>query len=48
MDMSQTASITTDFLESHPKLLGALFMMLVLLTQSGAAAAAAQGSTAGP
>ena len=46
--MSQTESITTDFLASHPKLLGALFMMLVLLTQAGAAAGAAASANAGP
>ncbi|SFR86749.1 hypothetical protein SAMN05216559_0259 [Halomicrobium zhouii] len=48
MDMSQTESKTAAFLESHPKLLGALFMALVLLTQAGAAAGAIAGATAGP
>ncbi|MCU4802165.1 hypothetical protein OB920_17450 [Halobacteria archaeon HArc-gm2] len=46
--MSQTESTTAAFLESHPKLLGALFMALVLLTQAGAAAGAIAGTTAGP
>lgn len=48
MAMSQTTSDASAFVASHPKLLGALFMMLVLLTQAGAAAGAALGSTAGP
>jgi hypothetical protein len=46
--MSQTESTTAEFLESHPKLLGAVFMALVLLTQAGSVAGAAAGSTAGP
>lgn len=48
LDMSQTESKTAAFLESHPKLLGALFMALVLVSQSGLGAAAASGTTAGP
>jgi hypothetical protein len=48
LDMSQTESKTAAFLESHPKLLGALFMALVLLTQGGAGAGAVVGTTAGP
>lgn len=46
--MSQARSKTAAFLESNPKLLGALFMALVLLTQAGGAAGAMLGSTAGP
>ena len=48
MDMSQTESKTSEFVASHPKLLGALFMVLLLLTQAGGAAGAAMSSTAGP
>jgi len=48
LDMSQTKSKTAAFLESHPKLLGALFMAMALMTQAGAAAGAVAASTAGP
>ena len=46
--MSQAQSKTSEFLKSHPKLLGALFMALTLLTQAGGALGAVRGSTAGP
>ncbi|MFB6075059.1 MAG: hypothetical protein ABEJ89_08610 [Haloarculaceae archaeon] len=41
-------SDTQSFIASHPKLLGALFMMLVLLTQAGSVAANNGASIAGP
>ncbi len=46
--MTQTESKTREFVASHPKLLGALFMTMLLLTQAGGAAGAIMGSTAGP
>lgn len=38
--MSQKGSSVSDVVESHPKLLGALFTVALLLTQAGSAAAA--------
>lgn len=45
--MSQTDSEQTSFVASHPKILGALFMTLVLLSQAGSAAAAGGATFAG-
>ena len=45
--MSQTTDVKS-FLASHPKLMGALFTMLVLLTQAGSVAAAGGSACAGP
>lgn len=45
--MSQIESTATDFVASHPKLLGTLFVTLLALTQAGSAAAAGGCSFAG-
>ncbi|ACV46308.1 MULTISPECIES: DUF7503 family protein [Halomicrobium] len=45
--MSQTQSVK-DTLASHPKLIGMIFAVLLLLTQAGAAAGAAAATFAGP
>ena len=46
--MSQPESEAESFLAQHPRLIGVLFMMLVLLNQMGAAAASNAGVTLGP
>jgi hypothetical protein len=38
----------SDWLADHPRMLGALFMLVLLLTQAGGAAAAASSATNGP
>jgi hypothetical protein len=38
----------TEYLRDHPKMTGALFTMLLLLTQTGNVAAAAGSCRAGP
>jgi len=40
-------SKTATFLKNHPKLLAALFGMMMLLSQAGAVAASANGKTIG-
>jgi hypothetical protein len=37
-----------SYLKNHPRMIGALFMMMVLLTQAGNAAAANGTTIAGP
>ncbi|WP_195837643.1 MULTISPECIES: hypothetical protein [unclassified Halorhabdus] len=46
--MSQSESAETAFLAKHPRLIGVLFMLLVLLTQMGAASADFADVTLGP
>lgn len=38
----------SDWLADHPRMLGALFVLVLLLTQAGGAAAAASNATPGP
>lgn len=38
----------TEWLADHPRFMGALFVMLVLLSQAGAAVAGNSSHTAGP
>jgi len=46
---SETASApTADFLMDHPRMLGVLFMVLLILSQAGNAAAAHLSANAGP
>lgn len=42
------ASRLSDWLGDHPRMLGALFVLVLLLTQAGGAAAAASSATNGP
>jgi len=46
--MSHSESEETSFLAQHPRMIGVLFMLLVLLTQMGSAAAANSSVTLGP
>jgi len=46
--MSHSESEETSFLAQHPRMIGVLFMLLVLLTQMGSAAASAGAVTLGP
>lgn len=46
--MSHSESEETSFLAQHPRMMGVLFMLLVLLTQVGAAAAGNSSATLGP
>lgn len=46
--MSHSESEETSFLAQHPRMMGVLFMLLVLLTQIGAAAGASGSVTVGP
>jgi len=46
--MSHSESEETSFLAQHPRMIGVLFMLLVLLTQMGAAAAGNSSVTLGP
>lgn len=39
---------TTEFLKDHPRMIGVVFMTLLLLSQAGNAAAAYGSSYAGP
>lgn len=48
MVMSQSDQADASFLAEHPRLIGVLFMLLVLLTQMGAAAAGGSSVTYGP
>lgn len=46
---SEPASASTmEFLKDHPRALGMVFMMLLVLSQAGNAAAAALSANAGP
>lgn len=38
----------TDYLESHPRMIGALFTMMLLLSQAGSVAAGNNVSQVGP
>ncbi|MFW5950236.1 MAG: DUF7503 family protein [archaeon] len=46
--MSQNDSEIAAFLAEHPKMIGVLFTMLVLLTQMGAVAGSSSSVTYGP
>jgi len=46
--MSHSDSEETSFLAQHPRMMGVLFMLLVLLTQMGSAAGAIGSVTPGP
>ncbi|WP_456071048.1 DUF7503 family protein [Halospeciosus flavus] len=46
--MSDTTRSVSAYLEEHPRMTGALFMILLLLTQAGNTAAAMMGTNAGP
>lgn len=46
--MSHSESEETTFLAEHPRMIGVLFMLLVLLTKAGAAAGAASSVNPGP
>ena len=46
--MSQSETEMERFLAEHPKMIGVLFTLLVLLTQMGAAAAGSANVTYGP
>ncbi|CCQ32540.1 hypothetical protein HLRTI_002425 [Halorhabdus tiamatea SARL4B] len=46
--MSHSESEETSFLAQHPRMMGVLFMLLVLLTQVGAAAGAVSSANPGP
>ncbi|WP_449404331.1 DUF7503 family protein [Halapricum desulfuricans] len=46
--MSQSASSVRNFVEEHPKWIGVLFWMAVLLTQAGTAVGGHASSTVGP
>jgi hypothetical protein len=47
-NMSQSASSVRSFLAEHPKWIGVLFWMTVLLTQAGTAVGGHASTTAGP
>jgi len=47
MAMSQSMSVK-ETVASHPKLIGMIFTVLLLLTQAGAAAGASGSTFAGP
>lgn len=44
----RTDSTITSFLAEHPRMIGVLFMIALLLTQVGQGAAATHSSIAGP
>jgi len=46
--MTDTDSAMAEFLAEHPRLMGALFTMFVLLSQAGMAVAQNKGDCAGP
>lgn len=46
--MSKSTSHMKNFLKEHPRWIGVLFTMSLLLTQVGMAVGANGGSTAGP
>lgn len=46
--MSETDTATTEWLADHPRMLGVLFMVTVLLAQAGSAAAAGGATVNGP
>ena len=46
--MTDTDSAMAEFLAEHPRLMGALFTMLVLLSQAGSAVAQNCGTVEGP
>ncbi|WP_167879950.1 DUF7503 family protein [Halorhabdus rudnickae] len=46
--MSQSESEGENFLAEHPRMIGVLFMLLVLLTQFGGTAAAISSANPGP
>lgn len=41
-------STVTSYLAEHPRMIGVLFMLVLVLTQAGSAAGAASSSIAGP
>ena len=46
--MESTSSSMAAYLAEHPKMVGVLFTMMVLLSQAGSVVAGGQGSTVGP
>jgi len=46
--MSEDTSATAEWLKNHPRMLGVLFTMMILLSEAGAVAAGDGGVTAGP
>lgn len=46
--MSQDTTTLAEYLHEHPRMIGALFTVLLLLTQAGSALAAGASSNAGP
>lgn len=46
--MSEESSAIDAFLADHPRMIGVLFTLLLLLTQAGAAAAAGMSTNYGP
>lgn len=45
--MSQTDTSMTEWLSEHPRMMGALFTLVLLLSQAGSVAGS-QAATAGP
>lgn len=46
--MSENRTTLTEYLAEHPRMIGMLFLLVLLLTQAGNAAAAAASTQAGP
>ena len=46
--MESTSSSMAAYLAEHPKMVGVLFTMLLLLSQAGSVAAGQGGATVGP
>lgn len=46
--MSSTSSEMKAYLAEHPRMVGVLFTMMVLISQAGAVAASGGTATAGP
>ncbi len=46
--MESDSSTMAAYLAEHPKMVGVLFSMMVLLSQAGGVIAGGQGSTVGP
>lgn len=46
--MSDDTTTLTAYLAEHPRMIGTLFMLVLLLTQAGNAAAAASSTQVGP
>jgi hypothetical protein len=46
--MSQTSSELADYLKNHPRMMGALFTLTLLLSQAGSVAAGNNWTISGP